>query len=593
MALLTPPQHMHAHPVGCGCTGPLLTGLAALARWPGVGSTGSIGGVGRVRRSSDVAPRTATVVLRGATVLPVDPAFTEAEAVAIRGNRILAVGSEAEVLAAVGDDAVVLDRDGATILPGFIEPHAHVLPTALLRTWEDVGPFRFDTVDAAIDHLRSRVGAVAPGGWLMGRQFDPSLQAGPNQLTTDLLDRVSTEVPVVVTNASLHFAYANSAALAAAGVDRDTPDIPHSPYGRHSDGTPNGVLVGQPAMLSVTAHNPAMGGLDLAAQGREVARRAASVGVTTICDQGTGAVAGAAEVDLYRAMATDDGLATRLRYSLHDSRGQELVDAGITPGHGDELIRAVGWKILADGSNQGRTGRLREPYLGSDESGIPYIDPAVMTETAVRRAAEGWQVVVHANGDRAIDDTIVALTAAVEAAVGAGHGDPRHRIEHCSILHDEQIDRIAQVGLSPSFLIGHVYFWGQAFRDQIIGPERAARLDRTASCAAAGIRWTMHSDESVTPIEPLRYLHNAVTRDLWRDPGVQLNAEECVPVEAAIRAVTSDAAWQCHSEHEIGTLEPGKLADLVVLAEDPRTVDPARLADIEVLETWMDGVRRA
>ena len=591
MALLTPPSHLHAHTAGCGCTGPLMTGLATLARWPGIAPSPLDGRSGARRRRRPGRPTT-TVVLRGATVLPVDPTFSEAEMVAIRGNRILAVGSEADVLAAAGDDAVVLDRDGATILPGFIEPHAHVLPTALLRTWEDVGPLRFDTVDAAIEHLRSVVGSVEPGGWLMGRQFDPSLQAGPDQLTSDLLDRVSTEVPVVVTNASLHFAYANSAALAAAGVDRDTPDLPHSPYGRRPDGTPNGVLVGQPAMLSVTAHNPALASLDLAAQGREVALRAASVGVTTICDQGTGAVAGAAEVDLYRAMADDDGLATRLRYSLHDSRGQELVDAGITPGHGDELIRATGWKILADGSNQGRTGRLREPYLGSDDSGIPYIDPEVMRDTASRRAAEGWQVVVHANGDRAIDDTITALTAAVEAAAAAGHVDPRHRIEHCSILHDEQIERIAEVGLSPSFLIGHVYFWGQAFRDEIIGPERAAMLDRTASCTAAGIRWTMHSDESVTPIEPLRYLHDAVTRDLWRDPGVQLNAAECVPVETAIRAVTSEAAWQCHSDHEIGSLEPGKLADLVVLAEDPRSVDPSRLADIEVLETWMDGVRR-
>ncbi len=583
MPLLAPSSHPHAYVGGCGCGGPLLAGLAALVPRPSDLAS---------RPARPYSPPTGTVVLRGATVLPVDPAFSRVDAVAFRGDRIVAVGPEADVMAAAGDDATVLDRTGATILPGFIEPHAHVLPTALLRSWHDVGPFRFDTVDAAIDHLSSLVPSVEPGRWLTGRQFDPSLQAGPDELTTDLLDRVSTEVPVVVTNASLHFAYANSAALAAAGIDRDTPDIPHSPYGRRADGSPNGVLIGQGAMLSVMAHNPSMGSLDLIEQARGVAQRASTVGVTTICDQGTGTLMGPDEVGIYRSMADDDGLATRLRYSLHDSRGQSFVDAGTACGDGDELIRATGWKIVSDGSNQGRTGLLREPYLGSDDAGIPYIDADVLVETARLRAAQGWQVVIHANGDRAIDHALDALTAAAEASDAAGHGDRRHRIEHCSLLHDEQIARIAELGLSPSFLIGHVHFWGQAFRDRIIGSQRADLLDRTASCSASGIRWTLHSDESVTPIDPLRCIHNAVTRDLWREPGTVLTPDERVPVEAAIRAMTADAAWQCHSDHEIGTLEPGKLADAVVLAEDPTTVDPRHIADIEVLETWMGGVRR-
>jgi predicted amidohydrolase YtcJ len=575
-----------AHTGGCGCGGPLLAGLGALIDLP------TDLGARPPRRRDRAASATGTTVIRGATVLSIDAAFSVHEAIAIRGNRILAVGTEDQVRAAAGDDAQILDRPGATILPGFIEPHAHVLPTALLRSWHDVGPFRFDTVDAAIDHLASLAPSVERGQWLCGRQFDPSLQDGPDTLTTELLDRVSTEVPVVVTNASLHFAYANSAALAAAGIDRDTPDLPHSPYGRHADGTPNGVLMGQPAMLSVLAHNPNVAGIDIVAEGRAVAQRASTVGVTTICDQGTGFLAGPGDIDLYRQMADGDQLATRLRYSLHDSRAEGFDAADISPGGGDELIRATGWKIVSDGSNQGRTGLLRQPYLGSDDAGLPYIVPDVLVETARRRAEQGWQVVVHANGDAAIDVTLDALAAAVEASAAAGHGDRRHRIEHCSILHDEQIARIAQLGLSPSFLIGHVSFWGQAFRDQIIGAERADRLDRTASCTAAGIPWTLHSDESVTPIDPLRCIRDAVTRELWREPGTVLNAAECAPVEDALRAMTQVAAWQCHSEHEIGTLEAGKLADLVVLAEDPRAVDPRTIGDIEVLETWMDGVRR-
>lgn len=572
-------RHAH-HPTatpGCGCGGPLTAGLGALCDLPGAAPPAT-----PPSRRTDVR----ATVWRNATVLPVDRAFSEAEAIAFRDDRILAVGTDAEVRAAAGTDAEVVDRDGAVVLPGFIEPHAHLLPSALLDHWEDVGPLRFPTIHAVVDHLTSLAPAVERGRWLTARQLDPSLQAGP-ELTSELLDRVSTEVPVVVTNASLHFAYANSAALDAAGVDRHTPDIDHSPYGRYADGTPNGVLVGQGAMLSVMARNPNARGLDVVAEARAVAQRATSVGITTICDQGTGFLTGPRDVELYRAMADGDGLATRLRYSLHDSRAAAWDEAGLAFGDGDARVRAVGWKVIADGSNQGRTGHLREPYLGSDDTGMAYVDPADLVDVARHRADQGWQVVIHANGDRAIDDVLVAMAAAVEVAPTG-----RHRIEHCSLLHDEHIARIADLGLSPSFLIGHVGYWGQALRDEILGPDLAELLDRTASCSAAGIRWTLHSDETVTPMGPLRCIGQAVTRQLWREPGTVLAPDERVPVEAAIRSMTADAAWQCHSDHEVGTLEPGRRADLVLLAEDPRTVDPSDLEGIEVLETWMDGVRR-
>jgi predicted amidohydrolase YtcJ len=538
------------------------------------------------RRHRDGA--TATVVVRGATVLPVDPAFGEAEALAMRDGRILAVGSEAEVRAAAGDDAMAVDRPGATILPGFIEPHAHVLPTALFGSWEDLGALRFSTVAAAMDHLATVALDHDPDdGWILGRQFDPSLQAGPDELTIDLLDRISADVPVAVLNASLHFGYVNSAALRIAGVAADTADLDGSPYGRRDDGSPNGVLKGQPAMLSVLAHNPGLADTDLVAAGLTVSSRASSTGVTTICDQGTGGVLGPGDVDLYSAMAATGRLATRLRYSAMDLRADAFDESGLRPGDGDDLIRSTGWKIISDGSNQGRTGHQREPYMGGHDRGLAYVEPDDLAEIVRRRAEQGWQVVVHANGDQAIDDVL----AAFEALDPSLRADRRHRIEHCSILHDDQIRRIAALGLSPSFLIGHVHFWGQAFRDDLIGPERANLLDRTASCTEAGITWTIHSDEMVTPIDPLRCIENTVTRNLWREPGSVLAPDERVPVEQAIRAMTADAAWQCHSENEIGTLEPGKLADFVVLDADPRSVDPSEIRHIEVLETWMGGRR--
>jgi hypothetical protein len=147
---------------------------------------------------------------------------------------------------------------------------------------------------------------------------------------------------------------------------------------------------------------------------------------------------------------------------------------------------------------------------------------------------------------------------------------------------------MAALGISPSFLIGHVYYWGHAFIHDLFGPEKAAKLDRTASCEKAGIRWTLHSDDPVTEMNPLRCIENAVTRKLWKGDGL-LAPEERISVAAALRASTIDAAWQCHSDHEVGSLEPGKYADFLVLDADPRQVEVNALGEIQVLETWVNG----
>lgn len=608
---------------GCCGSGLLGAGLGALAQTGAhqqlsahLGEASARSGAPNPQGGS-VHTQLGTFVVRGALVLTVDDSFSSAEAIAVHDGRIAAVGTLDEVTAAaeaLSDDVAVIDRPGATILPGFIEPHAHVLPTALFSSWEDVGALRFDTLDEVVAHLAERAATQEGDGWILGKLLDPSLQAGPSEMTIEQLDAVSTEVPVAVLNASLHFAYVNSAALRIARVDADTPDIDGSPYGRNPDGSPNGVLKGQAAMLSVMGHNPAMLEVNLTEAAVVVMARAASVGVTTICDQGAGGILGPGDLDLYAELVATRRMATRLRYSAMNIRADGFDEIGLKPGDGDDLVRAVGWKVLSDGSNQGRTGHQREPYLpidngpsnsGSSETshhgsgsasddeasddtanrGIAYMEPDGLTEVVARRAAQGWQLVVHANGDRAIDHTLDAF----EALPPELRADRRHRIEHCSFLHDDQIARIAAMGLSPSFLIGHVHYWGQAFRDEIVGPDKAQLLDRTASCSVAGIRWTLHSDEMVTPIEPLRCIENAVTRNLWREPGSVLAPDERVDVETAIRAMTADAAWQCHSEHEVGSLEVGKLADFVVLAADPRAVDPAEIRQVEVLETFLGG----
>lgn len=572
-----PDQENH----GCACCSPV---FAFLGQRMGLQQELTSVDFWKSRNRVDSLIRNAVMI--NATVITMDADHSVFDAIAIKDGKVIACGSKDEVVSAADPDADIIDCRGRVILPGFIEPHMHFLPIASIGRFEDVGPYRFEKTADAIDHLKELAEDLSDGQWLMARQFDPSLQEGPDVLTADLLDRVSTRHPVFVYNASLHFGYCNSVALRLAGIDKNTPDDPVSPYGRWPNGEPNGVLKGGSAMGSVVRFNQGQNDYDLAGATLDICQRANQLGITTFCDQATGSVQGVKEIELYNALAASGSMTARLRYSLSYRLQEKWDSLGIQCGSGSDMARVVGWKIVSDGSNQGYTGLQREPYLHREDAGLAYVPAEELTEMVMDRASRGWALVIHANGDQAIDNTLDAYEAA--AAAGLLNNQPC-RIEHCSILHDDQIERIAALGVSPSFLIGHVYYWGHAMRDRVFGEAKAELLDRTAACEARGIRWTLHSDEPVTQMGPLRCIQNAVTRELWKEPGKKLAAEEAVSVDAALRAMTIDAAWQCHSDHEVGSLEPGKLADFVVLETDPREVPATEISSIKVLETWLGG----
>jgi len=550
--------------------------------------TAALAGCGNRKTPSTAA---AVTVFVNGTVLPVDAGFSAHEALAISGSKVLAVGSRDEVLAAAGRGAQMVDLAGRVVLPGFIEPHMHFALMAGLGNLADVGPFQRPTFESALEALQGIAANTPAGEWVMARQFDPILLDPPRDLTTRDLDAIIPDHPVFVLNASGHIAYVNSKALGQAGVTRDTEDPPGGEFGRYEDGTPNGVLFGQSAFMGIMLSNQAIvdrmqsGFVDA---GREVGDQAVALGITTLCDQATGGLAGPAELESYRAMYDGGRMKARIRaYAYSEQPGWD--EAGVKPFDGDALMRVAGWKIVTDGSNQGFTGRQREPYYTRDTVGIFYVEPDALRESVLDRGRRGWPLSMHGNGDAAIDSILDAMEAAQEEGVDVRA--LRCRIEHCSILHDEQIKRMAALGMVPSFLINHVHYWGHVMRDQVFGPEKVQLLDRCKSVEDAGMNWVMHTDAPVSPLGSLHKIRVAVARDLWKEPNTILAPDERVGVEAAIRAVTRNAAWACHSEQEIGSLEPGKLADLVVLEDDPRAVAPTAISDIAVSETWMDGQR--
>ncbi len=530
-----------------------------------------------------------TIVFRNGTVLPVDAAFSEYTALAIRDGRILAVGSDDDVLALAGRGASSVDLDGRVVLPGFIEPHMHFALMAGLGHLPDIGPFEYPTFESALAALTKAAAAAGPDDWVMGRQFDPILLDPPRDLTRRDLDGVVPDQPVFVLNASGHIAYVNSKTLELAGITRDSEVPAGGDYGRYEDGTPNGVLYGQAAFGNIlfldrnTLDRMQNGFVEA---GRGVGADAAALGITTLCDQATGGLAGPAELDGYRAMYDGGAMKARIRaYAYSEQPGWD--EAGVEAGQGDALMRVAGWKIVTDGSNQGFTGRQRERYYTRDTVGLYYVEPEDLRAMVIDRARRGWPLSMHGNGDAAIDSILDAVEAARDEGIDVNA--LRCRIEHCSILHDEQIERMGALNMVPSFLINHVHYWGHVMRDQVFGPDKVQLLDRCAAVENAGLDWVSHTDAPVSPLGSLHKIRVAVARDLWKEPDTILAPDERVSVEAAIRSVTRNAAAACHSEQEIGSLEAGKLADLVILEDDPRKVEPTAISDIGVSETWMNG----
>ena len=507
-----------------------------------------------------------------------------AESIAVRDGRIVAVGSTEDLAATIGPGTEQLDLDGRTLLPGLIDPHMH-FAMVQMADWVDLSPMATPT--ASDVHAALRSARPASTGWVLAKNFDPSITEGHPVLERDVLDRLVPDLPLIVLESNGHVAWANSTALQRAGVDRDTPNPPAARYTRNADGELTGRLEESAAMAAFFQGIPQLGSTQVSSKINDLLLHAASQGATLLHDCGIGVLSGTGDLELLEATIGPDS-PVRYRGMLVSTHYDAWMEHGVRPGHGNDMFRVDGIKAWSDGSNQAGTGYQRQPYLGTDSRGSLNFSPEELSDVVAKAHHDGWQLGVHANGDAAIDVTIDAFEQALSSQPRADH---RHRIEHCSVLHPDQIERMSSLGLSPSFLIGHVRWWGKAFRDRLLGPERASHYDPCASAIAAGLRISLHSDWNVTPLEPLRYVEDAGTR-IMAEGGEVLIADECIPVEAALRAVTIDAAWQCRADDITGSLEVGKYADVVILEEDPRRVDPTKISQIAVSETRVAGTVR-
>jgi len=531
------------------------------------------------------------VIYVSGTVVKMDGSETAAQAVAVRGGTIIAVGSDVEIGALADSQTERVELGGRVLLPGFYAAHDHFPGSgrvALFSADLNSPPIGgIDDMDELVAALRSRAEETPAGEWVRGRGYDDTLIAEKRHPTRADLDRASTEHPIFISHISGHLGVANSRALELAGVDRSTPDPPGGVIRKDPEtGEPNGVF--EETMGMVTRLIPPLDDDQRQDAVRWSVGDYVEEGVTTAV------IAGGSESsmrDLQRAAAND---ILSLRIVMMGRKGsldqRSLGEQGpFTSAAGDDRVRLGAVKMVQDGSIQGYTGFLGEPYhvpFMGDRSyrGYPRQSRDELTAMVKSLHRNGLQIAIHGNGDAAIDDILYAYR---EAQRDFPRQDARHRIEHCQMAREDQLDEMKELGISPSFFVGHAYYWGDRHRDIFMGPERAARLSPLKSAVDRGIRFTVHDDTPVTPVKPLQLVWDAVNR--LTTSGKVLGPDQRITVREALRAVTIDAAWQNHEEDRKGSIEVGKLADFVLLEDNPLTIEPDRIRDIRVLSTIVGG----
>lgn len=552
----------------------------------------------------------ADVIFHGGEIVTVAADARESdpgpEAVAVKDGVIVHVGGRQEAVERwQGPRTQLRDLGGRALLPGFIDAHGHLGGIGLQATLANLlaAPDGDVTdIDSLLAKLRewARTPVGAFSKWIIGFGYDDAMLAEGRHPTRDDLDKVSTTRPVLAIHQSFHLGAVNSRGLRELGYTRDTPDPEGGVIRRRTDvdvpppGEPDGVLeetAFSPASEKATKGLPLTA---LAALFSKGVASAASFGFTTVQEGGATlenlqALRDAAalvpfKIDVVAYARADEATASPEEDPVRASREYHRG------------VRAAGVKMYLDGSPQGRTAWLTEAYKERPDNtpegyrGYPAIeDPKIVLDQVRTAYARGWQVLAHVNGDAAIDQFIEAVrTAAAEVEVEPAEADRRTVAIHAQTAREDQIEAFDRLGVIPSFFSMHTYYWGDWYRKTVLGPERAATISPARWAVDRQMIYTSHHDAPVALPNSIAILSSQVTRRTRTDE-VVIGPEQCVSALDAVKSITINAAHQYFEQDRKGSIEVGKLADLVILSANPLTVPPEEIKDITVAETIKRG----
>ena len=506
-----------------------------------------------------------------------------AAALAVKDGLVLAAGRASDVEMLAGPGTRRLDLRGRLAIPAFHDAHMHLMSLGRRAKSLDLTPGAVATVAEIVERVAARAQATAPGGWITGSGYDHDRLAGKRHPTRWDLDRAAPDHPVWLGRCCGHMGVANSKALALAGISRDTPNPPGGVIVREN-GEPTGLLQER----AQEALKDALPEPSLAEQVEAIelaGRRCLSYGIGSVMDACVGMIGGWSDVTAYETAEREGRLPVRMTMALGDGPdgiAEEAFGRGYTTGRGTERLRVGPVKFFTDGSAGGCTAAMSRPYTNG-ELGVLIFSDRELDEMVGHYHHRGYQVAVHAIGDAAIEQTLRAFDRACAEGTCSHR---RHRIEHCGFIDERQMAEMQRLGLIPAPQPVFLRDFGDTYLD-VLGEERSAACYPMARWQRRGLKPAMSSDTPVSDVNPFVNLYAALARTTLG--GEVLGAEECLTLAEALSAYTENGAHACGVDDRLGTLAPGRVADIAVLNRDPFQGSVADLKAIEADLTLLAG----
>lgn len=520
----------------------------------------------------------------GGDIITMEEERTPVEAVLVEDGKIAFKGTLEAAEKQCTSDTERIDLKGKTLMPSFIDPHGHISMVAQFSAFANLSACRnFDEMVETLKKYKED-NHIGPDGAILGCAYDHNFLEEHAHPTKQVLNQVSTDIPVFVIHTSVHMGAANSALLALAGITEHTKDPQGGKFGRDSDGSLNGYVEETPAIEKILRPLMARIKTDPMKLAVNAQEEYVKYGITTVQD---GAVT-EPDVALYTAVAKAGKLKVDVvSYVMTDSYDTVVKKFEAYNKKYHNRYKIGGAKIVLDGSPQGRSAWLTKPYEGEAVyKGYPTHTDEEVEAACLSAVKDGHQLLAHCNGDAASDQFIRSFAKAVEAVPKSGKKDFRPVMIHCQTVRDDQLDQMAELKMIPSVFVAHTYYWGDIHLKNL-GPVRGAHISPVKAALEHGLVYNFHQDPPVVHPDMMHTVWCAVNR--VTRTGQPIGQDQCIGVYEALKGITINAAYAYFEENNKGSIKEGKLADLVILDANPLKAKKEALRDIKVLCTIKEG----
>jgi predicted amidohydrolase YtcJ len=549
------------------------------------------------------------IIYYGGDILTMRDSSDKIEAIYVKNGKIIETGSKETIFKLKTTLTQVIDLQGKTLMPGFFDAHGHFDFATIFADMEDISGVKYRKATDVWRIVEEKSKNGKAGEWLFFYGLDPALTQGVETPSLRYLDSIAPDKPIVLLTKALHVFYANSLAFSTLGITDKTPDPSKvSYYERDANGKLTGGIVEQAALEPIRLKLQEIAKKTYLKNTEKVMADYAQYGVTSAVNMGLSNtnknvlglyehIAGQHAKPMFNLLQLIGKLPKRHANSRIFLYLRKEYDAFLPEKieNRDDFFKIIGIKMWYDGSPYVGSMFLRHPYirsnftindihLGNNHTSESLLKPEELETLIEKYQSKGWQVAIHAQGDRANEEVIGVYEKIHKKQPINAY---RHRIEHCMLLPKTAINAVKTMGISPSFHINHLLYYGEFLKSDIIGDERGEMIFPIQSVAEQGIRYSLHADMPQFYPNPLLLASTSVNR--LTESGHLINGKERVSVYQALKSITLDAAWQLHLEDKLGSIEKGKYADFVILDKNPLKNAPEMMASIKVLETIVAG----